>query len=158
MACVLDFVLRLEMIYLQTCVVQESKTILLICDVIHKYFGKWYGQAASTCSPPGDRHVWLISSMRVPLCNIHLSLAVVVGQDAGKPESARLLPKVLGTAGTTALKALVVASNFLPKATPRRMNIFSIEVVAIVLDLGDQTFTSTAKYPELRISMSPDSA
>ncbi|KHE84138.1 hypothetical protein GE21DRAFT_1325541 [Neurospora crassa] len=107
-------------IYLQTCVVQESKTILLICD------------AASTCSPPGDRHVWFISSMRVPLCNMHLSLAVVVddGQDARKLESARLLPK----------------------------GIFSIEVVAVVLDLGDQTFTSTAKYPELRISMSPDSA
>ncbi|KAL0466142.1 hypothetical protein QR685DRAFT_423429, partial [Neurospora intermedia] len=114
-------------------------------------FAKWYDQAASTCSPAGDRHVWLVSPMRVPLYDMTLSLAVVVGkQGAGKTKSARLLPKGLGTAGTTALQrerdignfgstasAFSIASNFLPKATPRRMNLFSIEVVSVVLDFGD---------------------
>lgn len=55
-------------------------------------------------------------------------------------------------------KAFSIALNILPKATPRRMNLFSIEVVAVVLDLSDQISISTAKYRELRISMSPDSA
>ncbi|EGO61683.1 hypothetical protein NEUTE1DRAFT_35831, partial [Neurospora tetrasperma FGSC 2508] len=159
--------LALLQIHLQACVAQVSKNILdvglvvlQICNVI-QVFGKWYGQAASTSSPPGDRHVWLVSSMRVPLyvCLFPKQLLLVNGgQGAGNAESARLLPKAHVTDPDGSRKALVIASNFLPKETPRSMNLFSIEVVSIVLDLGDQISTSTAKYPELRISMSPDSA
>ncbi|KAK3502095.1 hypothetical protein B0T13DRAFT_447145 [Neurospora crassa] len=63
--------------YIDVCIVSCGRPVP-ISVIISAVLGKWSGQAASTCSPPGDWHVWLISSMRVPLCNIHLSLAVVV--------------------------------------------------------------------------------